>query len=237
MPARSHNGPVIGQAGPFTSPAGGAGQFSPAGGAGQVGTAGARITAALATLFNFLALNLALLIASLPVVTLPAAVNAATVALDRWRGEGEDRVIREFIIALRSRPFLPTTAAAGIPLAAVAVGAAEVRHFAHGTSLPDRAGLGFVAGALLITLTALGYVFLLAARDPAAPVASLWSLSARLAVRNLFLTGPLFLTEIAVVTAATLFDPGLLLLGLPLALLALMRLTAQFGLRRAGRKR
>jgi hypothetical protein len=73
--------------------------------------------AALATLFNFLALNLALLIASLPIVTLPAAVSAATVALDRWRGEGEDRVIREFISALRSRPFLPTTAAAGVPLA------------------------------------------------------------------------------------------------------------------------
>jgi hypothetical protein len=228
VPARSHNGPVIGQAGPFTGPAGGAGQFS---------TAGSRIMAALATLFNFLALNLALLIASLPVITLPASVNAAMVALDHWRGEGEDRVIREFIIALRSRPFLPTTAAAGVPLAAVAVGVAEVHHFAHGTSLPDRAGLGSVAGALLITCTALGYVFLLAARDPAAPAADLWSRSARLAIRNLFLTGPLFLAEIAVVAAATLFDPGLLLLGLPLSLLQLMRLTAQFGLRRAGQKR
>jgi hypothetical protein len=218
MPARSHDGPVIGQAGPFTN------MF------------GTRIMAALATLFNFLALNLALLIASLPVVTLPAAVSAATVALDRWRGEGEDRVVREFIIALRSRPFLPTTAAAGIPLAAVVVGVAEVRHFARGTSLPDHAGLGFVSGALLITLTALGYAFLLAARDPAAPVADLWSLSARLAIRNLFLTGPLFLAEIAAVTAATLIDPELLFLGLPLFLLQLMRLTAQFGLRRAGQK-
>jgi hypothetical protein len=202
MPARSHDGPVIGQAGPFTN------MF------------GTRIMAALATLFNFLALNLALLIASLPVVTLPAAVSAATVALDRWRGEGEDRVVREFIIAL----------------AAVAVGVAEVRHFARGTSLPDHAGLGFVSGALLITLTALGYAFLLAARDPAVPVADLWSLSARLAIRNLFVTGPLFLAEIAAVTAATLIDPELLFLGLPLFLLQLMRLTAQFGLRRAGQK-
>jgi hypothetical protein len=193
--------------------------------------------AALATLFNFLALNLALLIASLPVITLPASVNAATVALDRWRGEGEDRVVREFIIVLRSRPFLPTTAAAGVPLAAVAVGVAEARHFARGASLLDHAGLGFVSGALLITLTAVGYVFLLAARDPSAPTAGLWSRSARLAIRNLFVTGPLFLAEIAVITAATLIDPGLLLLGLPLLLLQLMRLTAQFGLRRAGQKR
>ncbi len=195
------------------------------------------IMAALATLFNFLVLNLALLIASLPIVTLPAAVSAATVALDRWRGDGEDRVIREFIGALRSRPFLLTTAAAGVPLAAVAVGVAEVHHFARGASLPDRAGLGFVAAALLITLTALGYVFLLAAREPAAPAAGLWSLSARLAIRNLFVTGPLFLAEIAVVTAVTLIDPALLLLGLPLLLLQFMRLTAQFGLRRAAQKR
>jgi hypothetical protein len=189
--------------------------------------------AALATLFNFLALNLALLIASLPVVTLPAAVSAATVALDHWRGEGEDRVVREFITALRSRPFLRTTATAGVPLAAVAVGVAEIHHFARGASLPDRASLGLAASALLITLTALGYVFLLAARDPAAPAADLWSLSARLAIRNLLVTGPLFLAEIAVVTALAMADRELLLLGLPLLLLQLMRRTAQFGLRRA----
>jgi hypothetical protein len=228
MPARPPNRPVTGRARPIAGTAGGASQFS---------TAGTRIMAALATLFNFLALNLALLIASLPIVTLPAAVNAATVALDRWRGEGEDRVIREFIGALRSRPFLPATAAAGIPLAAVAVGVAEVHHFARGAGLPDRVGLGFVAAALLITLTALGYVFLLSARDPASPTSDLWSLSARLAIRNLFITGPLFLAEIAAVTAGTVIDPALLLLGLPLLLLQLMRLTAQFGLRRAEHKR
>jgi hypothetical protein len=78
---------------------------------------------------------------------------------------------------------------------------------------------------------------LLAARDPAARAADLWSLSARLAIRNLFVTGPLFLAEIAVVTIPAVIDPALLLLGLPLLLLHLMRLTAQFGLRRAERKR
>jgi hypothetical protein len=218
MPARSPNGSVTSQARPVGS------VFGP------------RIMAALATGFNVLALNLALLIASLPIVTLPAAVTAATVALDRWRGEGEDSVIREFISALRSRPFPRTTAVAGVPLAAVAVGVAEFHHFARGASLPDRVGLGFVAVALLITLTALGYVFLLAARDPAARAADLWSLSARLAIRNLFVTGPLFLAEIAVVTVPAVIDPALLLLGLPLLLLQLMRLTAQFGLRRAERK-
>jgi hypothetical protein len=219
MPARTPNGSIAGQASPI----------------GIV--FGSRIMAALATGFNVLALNLALLIAALPIVTLPAAINAATVALDRWRDEGEDSVIREFISALRSRPFPRTTAVAGVPLAAVAVGVAEAHHFARGAGLPDRVGLGFVAVALLITLTALGYVFLLAARDPAARAADLWSLSARLAIRNLFVTGPLFLAEIAVVTIPAVIDPALLLLGLPLLLLQLMRVTAQFGLRRAERKR
>jgi hypothetical protein len=219
MPARTRDGSITSQAGPVT------------------GILGTRVMAALATLFNVLALNLALLIASLPVVTLPAAVNAATVALDRWRGDGEDSVVREFIAALRSRPFPRTTAALGVPLAAVAVGVAEVHHFARGASLPDRACLGFVAAALLITVTTLGYVFLLSARDPATPAADLWSLSARLAIRNLLVTGPLFLAEIALVAVPGVVDPALLLLGLPLLLLQLMRLTAQFGLRRSERQR
>lgn len=219
MPARSHTGSVSAQPGLVT------------------GILGTRIAAALTTLFNFLTLNLALLIASLPIVTAPAAVNAAMVALDRWRADGEDSVIREFISALRSRTPLRTTVAVGVPLAAVALGAVEIRHFARGASLPDRAFLGFVAAALLITLTALGYVFVLSSRDPAAPAADLWSLSARLAIRNLLVTGPLFLAEIALVAVPAVIDPALLALGLPLLLLQLMRLTAQFGLRRAERKR
>lgn len=228
MPTRSPHGTAAAQPGLITGTAGGAGQFS---------AVGPRMMAALATMFNFLALNLALLIASLPIVTAPAALNAAMVALDRWRAEGEDSVVREFISALRSRPPLRTTVVAGVPLAAVAVGVVEFRHFARGASLPDRAFLGFAAAALLITLTALGYVFLLAARDPDAPAADLWSLSARLAIRNLLVTGPLFLAEIALVSAAAVLDPALLLLGLPLLLLQLLRLTAQLGLSRAEGKR
>ena len=56
-----------------------------------------RIMVALGSLFNFLLLNLALLITSLPVVTLPLAVVATWTALDRWRCDGEDRVVREFL--------------------------------------------------------------------------------------------------------------------------------------------
>jgi hypothetical protein len=220
----------------------------PAGTAYLAGISGTRLMAALATMFNVLALNLALLIASLPLVTLPVAINAATVALDRWRREGEDSVVREFVIALRSRSPLRTTLLVGVPLVAAATGVAEVHHFIRGGSLTDRVYLGLGFGALLITLTAIGYVVLLTARGPAlspaelspaelSPAelspAELWSLCAGLAIRNLLATGPLFLIEIAGATALTLIDPALLLLGVPLLLLQLMRLTAQFGLRRA----
>lgn len=199
---------------------------------GLSGILGSRVMTGLTTMFNFLALNLVLLIVSLPVITLPFAVNAATVALDRWRGEGEDRVVRSFVAALRTRPFWRTTLLTGVPLAAVAVGVAEVRHFSHGAALADRAAMGFGTVALLITFMSLGYVFLLAARDTSLSAPDFWSLSARLGIRNLFRTGPLFLLEMAAATALTVIDPALLALGLPLFLLQLMRLTAQSGLRR-----
>jgi hypothetical protein len=193
---------------------------------------GTRIMAALGTLFNILALNLVLLIVSIPVVTLPAAVSAASAALDRWRRDGEDRVVREFVIALRSRPPLRATAAIGVPLAAVVLGLAEIHHFAREATLPGRIGLGLGFGALLVTLAALGYVLQLAADHPALPPIDLWSLSARLAIRNLLVAGPLSVAAIAAAAVLTVTDPGLLLLGVPVLLLHVLKLTARPGLRR-----
>ena len=48
----------------------------------MTGILGTRLMAALGALFNFLALNLALLVFSLPLVTLPAALVTTTVKLD-----------------------------------------------------------------------------------------------------------------------------------------------------------
>ena len=204
----------------------------PVGPVGLSGLLGTRVMAALGTMFNLLALNLVLLIVSLPVITLPSALNAATVALDRWRLEGEDRVVRSFLTALRTRPFWRTTLLAGAPLVAVAVGIAEIRHFSHGAVLADRVATGLGTGALLITFCSIGYVLLLSARGTDLPATEFWSLCVRLGIRNLVRTGPLFLIEIAAAITLTVIDPALLLLGLPLFLLQLMRLTAQSGLRR-----
>jgi hypothetical protein len=188
-----------------------------------------RLMAGLTTLFNVLALNLVLLVVSLPVITAPAAINAASAALDRWRRDGEDRVIREFLIALRAGSPVRVTVVLGVPLAVIGLGLAEAYHFVRASAPADRVSLGICLAALLVTLTAAGYVIELA--TPTGPVET-WSLAARLAVRNLAVTGPLFLAEIAAATTLTMIDPGLLLLGLPVALLYLTKRTARLGLRR-----
>jgi hypothetical protein len=264
------------------------------------GILGTRIMTALAALFNFLALNLALLVFSLPVITLPAAVSAATLALDRWRRDGEDQVVREFLIGFRDQ-WARQTVLVGVPLAAAVLGVIEVRHFAGGGGANGRIALGLGTVALVVTASALGYVFLLAARgvegpegsvgladtaasvgladtaasvgladtaasvglaDTAGPVglagttgptgttgvagvagtagstaAAFWTLCLGLAVRNLLVTGPLFLVVIGGAAVVAWIDPPLLLLGLPLLALQLMRVTADFGLRRLAARR
>jgi hypothetical protein len=189
--------------------------------------------AALAWIFNLLVLNLALLLASLPVVTVPVATNAAWTALDRWRSGGEDRVVREFVSALRSGQPLRTTLLVGVPLAVTAISVEEVHYFLRGGGLMARACFGLGLAALVVSLTALGYVLLLVARSPSPAPGALWSLCIRLAVRNLFVTGPLFLIEIVGAALLALADPALVLIGLPITLVCVMRATAQYGFRRA----
>ena len=216
----------------------------------MTGILGTRIMAALAALFNFLALNLALLVFSVPVITLPAAVSAATHALERWRRDGDDQVMREFLIGFRAG-WARQTVLVGVPLAAAVLGVIEVRHFAAGAGAANRLALGFGTVALLVTASALGYVFLLACRgraelealgssgDVAGPAVStaaeFWTGCVRLGISNLLVTGPLFLIEIGGAAVLAWIDPPLLLLGLPLLALQLMRVTANFGLRLASR--
>jgi hypothetical protein len=197
------------------------------------GIFGIRIVSGLTTLFNVLALNLAMTVASLPLITAPVAVTAASATLDQWRREGEDRVIRQFITEFRDRLSARTTLGAGVPIAATMLGLAEIRHFSPEATLTGRAGLVLGSGALLITLAALGYVFQLAADEPGLPPLELWSLSARLAVRNLLVAGPLSAAPVAGVAILAGRDPAVLLLGLPLFLLHALKLIARPGLRRA----
>jgi len=199
------------------------------------GIFGTRIMAGLTTLFNVLALNLVMIVAALPLITAPVAVTAASAALDQWRCDGEDRVVRQFIIEFRDRWSLRTTLGAGVPVIAAVLGLAEMHHFAREAMLAGRAGLILGGGALLVTLAALGYIFQLAADEPGMPPVDLWSMSARLAVRNLLVAGPLSAAPIAGVAILAGRDPAVLLLGLPLFLLHALKLVARPGLRRSSR--
>jgi len=192
---------------------------------------GTRLLAALTTLFNALALNLAMIVASLPLFTAPVAVSAASAALDAWTRDGEDRVVRQFIVEFRARWSARTLIGVGGPLLAVALGAAEVRHFAPQATLTGRAGLCLAAGALLITLSALGYIVQLSAEEPGVNPVTLWSLSARLAVRSLPVAGPLSAVPAAGLALLAARDPAVLLFGLPLFLLHALKLLARRRLR------
>lgn len=195
-----------------------------------------QVMAVLTAIFNWLALNLALLVACLPIVTVPAAFQAGIVALDRWRNEGEDRVVREFVAALRSRPLLDTTLSAGLPFVTAAVALEEVHFFSRGGTVVDWLCLGLGVDALLLSLASLGYVLVLGARRPDLSAADLWYLSVSLAVRNLLWASPLLVAEFAAFALLLLADPALALIGLPLALLSLVRLAADPGIRRADRQ-
>ena len=191
------------------------------------GILGTRVFAWLTTLFNALALNLVMIVASLPLITAPVAISAASAVLDQWRREGQDQVVRQFIAEFRARWSARVTLGAGVPLAALVLGAAEIRFFAPEATLTGRVGLGLGAAALLITLAALGYVFQLAADQPGLSPVELWSQSARLAVRNLLIAGPLCAVPIAGLVVLTVRDPFVLLLGLPIFLLHALKLIAR----------
>ncbi|HTW98953.1 MAG TPA: hypothetical protein VMD59_09260 [Acidimicrobiales bacterium] len=193
-----------------------------------------KVIAALHACFNFLALNLALLVACLPVLTLPVALDAAASTLERWRGEGEDRVVREFAAAFARSWSLRRALTVGTPLLATGLAAEEVHFFARGGSAGNWISLGFGVAALLVTASAVGYVLVLGVARPAAAPSEVWGLSLRIAAENVLLTGPLFLVELAVATLLVLLDPPLALLGVPLGLVGLLTLTARLGMRRSG---
>jgi hypothetical protein len=195
------------------------------------GIFGTRLMALLTALFNVLALNLALVLASLPLITAPVAVSAASAALDRWARDGEDRVVRQFLLEFRARWSARTTLSVGGPIAAVLAGLAEVRYFlTSAQGVPSLGGLCLGGGALFVTLAALGYVFQLSADAPELAPLDLWSRSARLAVRHLLAAGPLSAVPAAGLTLLAAHDPGVLLLGLPVFLLHALKVIARPGL-------
>ncbi len=137
-------------------------------------------------------------------------------------------MIRQFIAEFRDR-WSVRRRSAPASRSAPPCSAWPSRHFAREATLTGRAGLGLAGGALLITLAALGYVFQLSADEPGLTPVDLWSLAARLAVRNLPAAGVLSAAPAAGLALLAARDPAVLLLGLPLFLLHALKLLARPG--------
>ncbi len=184
---------------------------------------------------NLLLLNTLLLMSCVLVVTAPLAVHCATSALVRWRSDGEGRVVREFFAALRRANAVRTTVVIGVPLLGAGLAGEEVRYFTEN----DRTAMGQVClglgiAALIIVVIGLGYTLVLEARFPSAAASDVWWASMQFGLRNLLVTGPLFLFEITMAAVVLMMDPALVLLGVPIVLLNVLRGTAQRGARRVG---
>jgi len=193
-----------------------------------------QVMVVLTRIFNVMALNGALVIACLPIITAPAALQGATVALEQWREEGDDRVVRHFISALRARRFWPTTLTVGVPLVAAALAAVEVLFFSRAATAGNAVGVGLGFAGLLLALSSSGYVLVLGARQPDLPSTDVWFLAVALVARNLLVASPLLAGESIVGSLLLLRDPSLVVLGIPLGVLALIARTAGRGVERAG---
>ncbi len=192
------------------------------------------VLAGLTTVFNVLLLNVLVLLACLPIVTSPLALRAGWGALERWRGDGEDRVAREFWSAFVGAGVGRPTAVVGAPLVLLAIGIGEVHYFAARHTPMGLVCLGLGLSSVYLAAGSLGYVLALDRRAPTMAAGEIWSIALRLAVGNAFVTGPLFLLELVAALGVGRLDPATLLLGLPLAFLACVRQTVRLGLRRSG---
>jgi hypothetical protein len=195
---------------------------------------GPSVSAVLSAIFNVMALNAVVLLGCLPIITAPVALQSGVLALQGWRRDGEDRVVRGFLAALRSRPFARTTLAVGAPMLAAVVAGAEMEFFARRGSASGALGLGFGAAGLMLAFAGLGYALALGARWSELSASDVWYLSVALTVRNLLGTSPLLVAEFLAGAFLTLRDPALTVIGLPIALLAAVRVTADRGVSRAG---
>jgi hypothetical protein len=188
--------------------------------------------AVLIAIFNAMALNGVLVIACLPIITAPASLQAAMNALERWRRDGEERPVREFISTLRTVRFWRTTLAVGVPFVAAALAVEEIHFFSRAATAGNAVGLGLGFAGLLLALASAGYVLVLGARQPDLPPTDLWFLAVALVARNLLVASPLLAAEFVAASLLLLRDPSLVVIAIPVGLLALVRYTAVRGIER-----
>lgn len=186
---------------------------------------------ALSTVFNLFALNVVLVLTALPLLSLPLALQSAAVVIDRWRTDGEDRMVSGFLRELRAQPKGRRTVILGVPLVCVLLAAIEIRFSAHAGGAAGAVCAGLGAAGLVLTLAGLGYLLMLGVRHPGLTPTNAWYAAIVLVMTNLLGASALLVVSFVAIGLIEYRDPQLSVIGLPLALVVLVRVSAGRGMR------
>lgn len=190
------------------------------------------VSAALAAVFNVLALNVVLVVVSLAVVTVPLAISAAFEAVYRWRTLDEDRVLRSFMLALRRRPVAKSLIAGPAVLAGILGGAESVYFIRYsGFIALVCVFIGIVTSAIAVSV--LAYLCLFLATTDAGH-RELWRAAFVATGRTVVLTTPVFALTTGGAVVAGLAAPALAVVAVPVLLLWAWQRIATWGARRLG---
>jgi hypothetical protein len=190
------------------------------------------VSAALAAVFNVLALNVILVVASLAVVTVPLAISAAFEAVYRWRTLGEDQVLGNFMLALRRRPIAKSLLVGPAILAAV-LGGTESAYFTHysGFIALVCVFIGITTSAIAVSVVAYLCLFLTTSD---AGYRKLWRAAFIATGRTVVLTTPVFALTTCCAVVAGLAAPALAVVAVPVLLLWAWQRAATWGAHRLG---
>jgi hypothetical protein len=190
------------------------------------------VSAALAAVFNVLALNVVLVVASLAVVTVPLAISAAFEAVYRWRTLGEDRVLRNFMLSFRCRP-VAKSLIAGPAMLIATLGGAESIYFMRysGFIALVCVFIGITTAAVAVSVVAYLCLFLTTSD---AGYQQLWRAAFIATGRTVMLTTPVFALSACCAVVAGLAAPALAVVAIPVLLLWAWQRIATWGAHRLG---
>jgi hypothetical protein len=190
------------------------------------------VSAALAAVFNVLALNVILVVASLAVVTIPLAISAAFEAVYRWRTLGEDQVLRNFVLSFRCRPIAKSLTVGPAMLLAM-LGATESIYFMRysGFIALVCVFIGITTSAISVSVVA--YLFLFLTTSDAG-YRKLWRAAFIATGRTVVLTTPVFALSTCCAVVAGLAAPALAVVAVPVLLLWAWQRVATWGAHHLG---
>jgi hypothetical protein len=190
------------------------------------------VSAALAVVFNVLALNVVLVVVSLAVVTVPLAICAAFEAVYRWRTLDEDQVLRTFTLSLRRRPVAKSLLIGPAMLVAILGGTESVYFMRYsGFIALVCVFIGITTAAIAVSVVAYLCLFLTTSD---AGYRKLWLAAFIATGRTVVLTTPVFALSTCCAVVAGLAAPALAVVAVPVLLLWAWQRVATWGAHHLG---